>query len=185
MTKIKICGITNLEDALGAIELGADALGFVFAPSPRQITLDKAKEIIEKLPPFVAAVGVFVDEKPGWVMRVAAQCRLDWVQLHGDEPPQYCDELGLKIIKVFKKEIQEGYNVSGILIDTKEKDWELAVEAKKYGKPIILAGGLTPENVVEAIRMVNPYGVDVSRGVESHPGKKDYRKMEEFIDAAR
>lgn len=182
---IKICGIINLEDALAAVELGADALGFVFAPSPRQITLDKAKEIIEKLPPFVTAVGVFMDEKPGWVMRVAAQCQLDWVQLHGDEPPQYCDELGLKIIKVFKKEIKPGYNVSGIMIDTKEKDWELAIEAKKYGRPVILAGGLTPENVSEAIKRVMPYAVDVSSGVESSPGKKDYEKMKRFIDAAR
>lgn len=185
--RIKVCGITNLEDALAAVGLGVDALGFVFAPSPRQITPDKAKEIIRRLPPWIATVGVFVDEKPEWIMRVVSECRLDWVQLHGDESPQYCKDLDLKIIKTIKTDIERisEYDVSGVLLDIsmgtgKVYNWDLAVEAKKYGKPIILSGGLTPENVSEAIRKVIPYGVDVSSGVESSPGKKDYEKMKKF-----
>lgn len=183
MTRIKICGITNTEDAIKAVELGADALGFVFAPSPRQINLEKAKEIIEKLPPWIATVGVFVNEKPSRIMQIVSQCKLDWVQLHGEESPEYCKQLDLKIIKVFKNNIDriQEYDISGVLIDTKIKNWDLVIEAKKYGKPIILAGGLTPDNVCEAINKVKPYGVDVSSGVESSPGKKDYEKMKAFM----
>lgn len=187
--RVKICGITNLEDALVAVRLGVDALGFVFAPSPRQITPDEAKEIIKRLPPWIATVGVFVDEKPEWIMRVASHCKLDWVQLHGDESPQYCKDLDIKIIKTIKSNIERipEYDVPGILLDIsmgtgKVYNWDLAVEAKKYGKPIILSGGLTSENVGEAIRKVMPYGVDVSSGVESSPGKKDSEKIKRFVE---
>lgn len=167
--RIKICGITNIEDAQAAVELGADALGFVFAPSPRQVTPQQAKEIIEKLPPFVATVGVFTDESPERIRQIADECKLDYIQLHGAKP-----------IKILKKDI-----LAGILVDTKEHDWESAIDAKKYSKPVILAGSLTPENVAEAIKKVKPYAVDVSSGIESSPGKKDYEKMKRFIDAAR
>lgn len=193
MVKVKICGITNIEDALSAVELGADALGFVFAPSPRQVTHEKAKEIIKKLPPWISTVGVFVNEKPERIL----QMDLDWIQLHGEESPDYCRELGRKIVKTIRvkeksslEKIPE-YSVAGILLDTydpalsggtgKGFNWDLAIEAKKFGKPIILAGGLNPENVAEAIKRVQPYGVDISSGVESSPGKKDYEKMKQFI----
>lgn len=184
--------MTNLEDALNAVSLGVDALGFVFAPSQREISPEKAKEIIEKLPPWVSVVGVFVDEKPERIMQIASQCKLDYVQLHGDETPEYCEQLDIKIIKTIKTDIKKipEYKVSGILLDIskgtgKVYNWDLAIEAKKYGKPIILSGGLTPENVSEAIKKVKPYGVDVSTGIESSPGKKDYEKMKLFMQESR
>lgn len=192
MVRVKICGITNLEDALNAVKLGADALGFVFAPSSREINPEKAKEIVEKLPPWVSTVGVFVDEKPSRVMQIVNQCKLDYAQLHGDESPEYCGQLDIKVIKTIKTEIKRipEYDVPGILLDIskgtgKVFDWDLAVEAKKYGKPIILSGGLTPENVKKAIKKVKPYGVDVSTGVESGPGKKDCEKMKLFIQESK
>lgn len=192
MTRVKICGITYLEDAINAVELGVDALGFVFAPSPREISPEKAKEIIEKLPPWVSAVGIFVDEKPSKVMQIASQCKLDYVQLHGEETPEYCEQLDIKIIKTIKTDIKRipEYKVSGILLDIskgtgKVYNWDLAIEAKKYAKPIILSGGLTPTNVREAIKKVKPYGVDVSTGVELSLGKKDYKKMKEFMEGVK
>ena len=198
MVRVKICGITNIDDALEAVRLGVDALGFVFAPSPRQIEPHRAKEIINKLPPWVPAVGVFVNEKPECILQIVNQTGLDWVQLHGEESPDYCRELGLKLIKSLRvkgksslKKIPE-YPVGGILLDTydpslfggtgKSFNWDLAIEAKHFGKPIILAGGLNSENVKEAISKVQPYGVDVSSGVESSPGKKDYEKMQRFME---
>lgn len=201
MVRIKICGITNLKDAMDAAGLGADALGFIFAPSPRQIEPARAKEIISKLPPWISTVGVFVNEKPERIMRIAGFAGLDMVQLHGEESPEYCAELGLKIIKAVKvkdknnlKKIDD-YNVSGIILDTydpklmggtgKSFNWNLAVSAKKFGKPVILSGGLTPDNVSDAIKKVKPYGVDVSTGIEFSPGKKDFKKMKKFIDYAK
>ena len=198
MVRIKICGITNIEDALGAVELGASALGFVFAPSPRQLDPLMVKEITAKLPPWVSTVGVFVNEKPERLLQIVNQTGLDWVQLHGEESPEYCRELGLKIIKTVRikdnsslEKLSE-YPVSGILLDTYDPavlggtgrnfNWDLAIGAKKLGKPVILAGGLNAENVVEAILKVKPYGVDVSSGVECKPGKKDYEKMKKFIE---
>lgn len=198
MVRVKICGITNIDDALNAVQLGADALGFVFAPSPRQVVASKIKVIIEKLPPWVSAVGVFVNEKPERVLQIVNQTGLDWVQLHGEESPDYCRELGLKVIKSLRVKDRSSlgkipeFSVSGILLDTydpalfggtgKGFNWDLGVEAKKFDKPIILAGGLNPENVAEAISKVQPYGVDVSSGVESSPGKKDYEKMKQFME---
>lgn len=189
MVRVKFCGITNLEDALSACELGVHALGFVFAASPRQIDPEKAGDIIKRLPPWVVSVGVFVDEKPGIIKQIAERCGIDWIQLHGWETPEYCNELKLKIIKTIKSDIEKitRYDVQGILLDTSKGagmlyDWNLACEAKKFGKPIILSGGLSPENIRDAILKVKPYGVDVSSGIESSPGKKDYEKMKKFME---
>jgi len=213
MFKVKICGITNIGDALEAVRLGADALGFVFAPSPRKVEPLKAKQIINKLPPWISVVGVFVDEQIEYIQKIVQQAGLDWVQLHGKETPEYCRALGGKQIKAFRVKdssslglIRE-YPCAGILLDAYDSsvlglpsrrgvpprmggtgklfDWDLAVTAKQFGKPIILAGGLTPENIKEAVEKVNPYGVDVSSGVEINPGKKDYKKLERFITAVK
>lgn len=190
--KVKICGITNMEDAMDAIELGADALGFVFAESPRKITANTAKKIIDNLPPYITTVGVFVNEKPDKILEITKKCRLDRVQLHGEETPEYCKKLGLKIVKTIKSNIEiiPKYKVEGILLDISKGrgrlfDWDLAKQAARYGKPVILAGGLCADNVSEAIKKVKPYGVDVSSGVERTPGKKEYEKMKQFIMEAK
>jgi len=202
MFKIKICGITNLEDANAAINFGADALGFVFySKSPRVVTPEAAKNIISHLPQTITTVGVFVDENKANIEETASYTGLDIIQLHGSEPPEYCN-FSRKIIKAFRiKEpsdlasLRAYKSVSAFLLDTYSPDemggtgqtfnWEIAVKAKKYGK-IILAGGLTPENIDEAIRVVQPYGVDVSSGVEgSEKGKKDHKKLQLFIQRAR
>lgn len=203
MIKIKICGITRIEDALCAVESGADAIGFVFYPrSPRYITPEKAKEIISSIPPFITTVGVFVNEKMDTLIDMASYTGIDIVQLHGDEPPEYCHSLGRRFIKAFR--IKENFDIekigqykqaSAFLLDTyhtespggtgKVFDWNRAIEAKKYGK-IILAGGLNPENVAGAIKKVNPYGVDVSSGVETGvKGIKDHDKIRAFIKVVR
>jgi phosphoribosylanthranilate isomerase len=202
MVRIKICGITNLEDALLAAELGADALGFIFyAKSPRKVDAETARAIIAQLPPFVAAVGVFVDEAAAVVQELAAKVRLDWVQLHGQESPDYCRTLGYKVIKAFRIQDEDsmrqlaGYQgaAQALLLDTYKKgqvggtgeifDWHLARQAKKYG-PIILAGGLTAENVAQAIATVLPAAVDAASGTEAAPGKKDPAKLRAFFEAA-
>lgn len=199
--RVKICGITNNEDAQAAIELGADALGFVFAKSPRQVTQEQARDIIEKLPPFVSPVGVFVDEKVDIIKEICTFCNIYTVQLHGNEDPSYLHDLrGYKIIKAFRIK-EEGdlkplakYQPHAFLLDSYVKgvmggtgatfNWEIARQAHKYGH-IILSGGLTPENVREAICIVKPYAVDVSSGVESSPGKKDKELMKRFITNAK
>ncbi|MGD2185292.1 MAG: phosphoribosylanthranilate isomerase [Desulfobacterales bacterium] len=188
--KVKICGITNLEDASMAVELGADALGFIFAPSPRQIAPQKAREIIRTVPPFIKTVGVFVNQAPAAIKEIMQYCGLDLVQLHGDESPAFCDELMPYVIKAIrikdKSSLQHGpaYHgkVRALLLDTysKEKaggtgktfDWELAIKTKKQEIPVILSGGLTPSNIAAAIHAVRPYAVDVNSGIESYPGKK-------------
>jgi phosphoribosylanthranilate isomerase len=201
MVRIKICGITNIEDALLAAELGADALGFIFYPqSPRHVAPEIAREIIAQLPPFVAAVGVFVDEAAAEVQELAARVGLDWVQLHGQESPDYCRSLGHKVIKGFR--IQDegsllqlaGYRgaAQAMLLDTYKKgqvggtgeifDWQLARKAKEYG-PIILAGGLNPDNVAAAIATAGPAAVDTASGTEAAPGKKDPAKLRAFFKA--
>ena len=203
MIKVKICGITTLEDALFSIEHGADALGFVFAKSPRQISPAQAEKIIRKLPPFIERVGVFVDEIPHHMQKLARELGLTAVQLHGREIPEFCAHLHpltvIKSINVNNKNdinIISAYNsVHAILLDSfvagknggsgKTFDWSLAKLAVKFDKPIILSGGLTAKNVKEAIKKVNPYGVDVSSGVESKPGKKDKKKIAEFLKAAK
>ncbi|MBI5056340.1 MAG: phosphoribosylanthranilate isomerase [Nitrospirae bacterium] len=202
MLKIKICGITNTDDASAAIEYGADALGFVFyQKSPRYITPETAKTIISSLPPFIKTVGVFVDKEKKEVEKITAYTGLDLIQFHGSEPPEYCST-SRKVIKALRvKELSDleplkrYKTASAFLLDTYSSEtiggtgqifnWEIAIEAKKFGR-IILAGGLTPENIEEAVKLVQPYGVDVASGVEgSIKGRKDHKKLRLFIERAR
>jgi len=202
MAKIKICGITNLNDALIAVNLEVDALGFVFYPqSPRFISPDKAKQICREIPPFTLCIGVFVNEKEEDVLNVAKECHLDALQFHGNESPEYCSFFSdYKVIKSFSLKNQSDlatiphYKVQAILIDAydparyggtgKKADWELARAAKGFG-PLILAGGLDETNVCEAIREVDPYAVDVSSGVELLPGVKYPVKLRRFVEMVR
>ncbi len=202
MTKIKICGITNLDDAMAAVDFGSDALGFVFfRESPRAISPQSAASIIAKLPAFTTTVGVFVDSPLDEIQKIVNVTGIDVIQLHGDEPPESC-RLQRKVIKGIRVKSLEsleplkGYRdlVSAFLLDTfaphmpggtgQVFNWDIAIEAKNFGR-IILAGGLTPENISEAIRRVNPYAVDVSSGVELAKGKKDHQKMRLFIERAK
>jgi len=202
MTRIKICGITSPEDALTAVEAGADALGFVFyKESPRHIFPEEAARIINLLPPFVQAVGLFVNEAPEIVNQISRNCGLGLVQLHGDETPDYCKMIEQRVMKAFRirsltcLDPIADYRLSGCLLDAyspaafggtgKRFNWEIACEAMIRGHRIVLAGGLTPDNVAEAIRQVKPYAVDVSSGVEVAPGKKDVDKVREFIRNAK
>jgi phosphoribosylanthranilate isomerase len=202
MVRIKICGITGVRDARTAARLGADALGFNFYKgSPRYIRPERARAIIEALPPFITNVGVFVDESADEVIRIARVAGLDAVQLHGDERPSVVHAVnGVRRIKAIRvrdaRDVERcrRYRVEAYLLDAyvPEKrggtgatfNWELAREAAAFG-PIILAGGLNPENVAEAIRVAQPYAVDVASGVESEPGKKDRALMEAFIREVR
>jgi phosphoribosylanthranilate isomerase len=199
--KIKVCGTTNLKDALFAVDSGADAIGFIFyKKSPRYILQKDAKDIVAKLPPFVETVGVFVNETSDKVNRIAEQCKLTAIQLHGDESPAFCRRIKRRVIKAYRVKDTNSfkgmadYDVSGFLLDSyndeskggtgKTFDWNLALRAKKQG-PIILAGGLNPYNVYTAIHRVKPYGVDVCSGVEKSPGIKDSVKIDEFIKSVR
>jgi phosphoribosylanthranilate isomerase len=200
MVKVKICGITNIEDALAAVDYGADALGFVFYhKSPRYVTPEKAREIIGQMPPFIPTVGVFVNETPEKIKEIIKFSGIDILQLHGDEPPDACyiwhrviralrvrDFADLKPLGVCR--------VSAFLLDTYSAEsyggtgqifnWDIAVEAKRFGR-IILSGGLNPDNIEKAVRYVRPYAVDVSSGIEEEKGKKDLKKMREFIELAK
>ncbi|MEE9614446.1 MAG: phosphoribosylanthranilate isomerase [Thermodesulfobacteriota bacterium] len=201
MPKVKICGITDPDDALHAADCGADALGFIFwKGSPRYVEPAVAARIVGDLPPFVTTVGVFVNEAPGEIRRVRGEVGLDVVQLHGEETPELCGSLGGRVIKAFR--IKEGkdveaakaYRASAYLLDTFKDgvqggtgetfDWDAAVEAKKFGR-VILSGGLTPDNVADAIRHVRPYAVDVGSGVEKGPGRKDRDKVSKFIEEVK
>jgi phosphoribosylanthranilate isomerase len=202
-TKIKICGITNPADAQLAVELGADALGFIFYPkSPRHINVPAAADICNALPPFVARVGVFVNELEYEIEKALAECLLTALQFHGDEPPGFCQKFAAKSIKAIRVRDEESlraaaeYDVDALLLDTytdnarggtgKTFDWSLALKAKEtLAPPIILSGGLTTVNVQEAIRKVRPYAVDVSSGVEREPGKKDPEKLRRFIELCK
>ncbi|MDA8427872.1 MAG: phosphoribosylanthranilate isomerase [Geobacteraceae bacterium] len=202
MVKVKICGITSPEDAFTAIEAGADALGFVFySASPRHVSPEQAAAIIRGLPPFVQTVGLFVNEDSAIVNSIADQCGLDVIQLHGEETPEYCESIRRRILKAFRvKDITildalPKYRVAGYLLDAwspaahggtgQTCNWEIAAEAVHRGERIILAGGLTPENIAESIRQVRPFGVDVSSGVESAPGRKDASKLRRFVELAK
>lgn len=192
--RVKICGIRDIETALGAADAGADALGFVFAPGKRTVSPEEAREIIGKLPPMVSRVGVFVNLPAAEVAAIAAYAGLDTVQLHGEEPPEYCRDLEFKVIKSFPAgsagdlERAKDYRVDGYLLDTPVQgrsggtgrvfDWRLA--AGFNAGPLILAGGLNTENVREAIAIAKPYAVDVSSGVETG-GRKDIGKIRDFI----
>jgi len=199
MVRAKICGITNLEDALLAAELGAHALGFIFYPkSPRAVRPEVARDIIRQLPPFVVTVGVFVDEDAELVRDMATTVGLDWLQLHGRESPDYCRSLGRRVIKAFRIKDESSLSllpeyagaVQAFLLDAylpdvpggtgDSFDWDLARRAQEFG-PIILAGGLTAENVAAAIRAARPQAVDVASGVEAAPGRKDPEKLIAFF----
>ena len=200
--KVKICGVTNVADALAAAEAGADMIGLNFYEgSPRHISLQTAMEIHRALPPFVLRVGVFVNPAEDLVMRALGECGLSLLQFHGDETSEFCTQFGAMSMKAFRIQnagsltALENYQTDAFLLDAHSKsglggtgetfNWDLAVEAQKFGKPIFLAGGLTPENVAEAVRQVQPFAVDVSSGVESAPGKKDAAKVRAFIETVR
>jgi len=208
MAKVKICGITNIEDALLASEHGADALGFIFAPSPRKVRPEEVKEMVAKLPPFVAKVGVFAHHTLSEIKEIMSFCGLDLAQLHGGEPPDFCALLAPKAIKAIALESLpplselKRYNIAAFLLDREKKmtspllannsgpmtgdsyHWQKAREIKGV-KPVILGGGLTPENVRQAVEIAQPYAVDVASGVEKSPGKKDPKKLRDFIEAAK
>jgi phosphoribosylanthranilate isomerase len=201
-TKVKICGLTSVADALAAAEAGADMIGLMFyAGSPRHITVTQAAEIARALPPFVLKVGVFVNPEESQVLEAIAACGLNLLQFHGDEPSEFCTQFGLMSVKALRVQnadslaALENYATDAFLLDAYSKsglggtgekfNWDLAIEAQKFGKPIFLAGGLTPENVADAVKKVRPFAVDVSSGVESAPGKKDAAKVRAFIAAVR
>jgi phosphoribosylanthranilate isomerase len=196
--KVKICGITNIDDALTAADLGADALGFIFVESsPRYITPRAARKIIQGLPPFVVPIGVVADMTYHEISEVINLTGIGCVQLHGEEMPEQLTQYPVPVYKSFRvdssfdPEILRRYKGSAYLLDTKISgelggtgqtfDWEIAVKAKKYGR-IILAGGLTPGNIIEAARKVQPYAVDVNSGVEERPGKKDHTKLKSLFE---
>lgn len=200
--RVKICGITNRADAFAAAEAGADALGFMFfAASSRNIAAKQAREIIRELPPFIARVGVFVNPTEKEVRDAMEQSGIDTLQFHGEESPEFCRQFGLRVLKAFRVaddsslKALPAYSIETWLLDSfvpgqqggtgARFNWDLAVEAVRLGGRVILAGGLTPENVAEAVRKVQPYGLDVSSGVESSPGKKDTAKVRAFIAAAK
>jgi phosphoribosylanthranilate isomerase len=204
MVRVKICGITDKDDAFKAVKFGADALGFVFyKKSPRYVSPSRARNIIAILPPFVTTVGIFVNERQGAINDITSFCGLNAVQLSGDEDNHYCTRLkrgNIKVIKGFRVDpafnfdVIKKFNVDSILFDAYQENsfggtgktfnWELLKQANTK-IPFILSGGLNHENIMDAIKTVKPYGVDVSSGVELEPGKKDHRKMESFIKNAK
>jgi|CXWL01.1.fsa_nt_gi phosphoribosylanthranilate isomerase len=197
MTRIKICGITNIDDARAAVDAGADQLGFVFSPSPRKMLPADVRDIVSALPTHVTSVGVFRDADRSELERIAAGVGLDFIQLHGDESPKYCKGLNRHIIK--RIAVREGdsasdlrarmqrYEVSAFVLDPgagdgRIFDWRIASDLNDR---VILAGGLTPANVAQAVRLVRPYGVDVASGTEQSPGHKDIDKLRQFVRAVR
>jgi phosphoribosylanthranilate isomerase len=197
---VKICGITRLTDALHAVEQGATAVGFVLWPrSPRAVSVDRAAGIIAELPSHVMAVGVFVNEPVDGIRAIAERLRLTAVQLHGDEPPAYAEALDWPVIRaVSVGDIGEAWEAwspeTALLVDNIDPvrrggtgaviDWSSAADLAQKRR-VVLAGGLTPDNVASAIRAVRPFGVDVSSGVEAAPGVKDFDKVTQFIANAR
>lgn len=199
MVKVKICGLTNLDDALAAVEAGADALGFVFAPSPRRVDPETVRTVVHRLPPFVTTVGVFVDRSVEEINEIVDFCRLGAVQLHGAENETEASRIRAGVIRVVRMGGPDGFDENlrpgaALLLDAYHPelkggtgltfDWSLAADAARKRR-IILAGGLTPENAAEAVRTVRPYAVDVSSGVEAEPGRKDHEKLERFIHAVK
>ena len=205
MTLVKICGITNLNDALAAIAAGADALGFNFyKPSPRYIAPQSAREIIEQLPDSQLTIGVFVNEEsPQAIMNIANEAEIKALQLHGDESPDYCRELAatttvIKTLAVsdnFDPKLAQSYQVDAIMLDTRDNrlrggtgrvfDWSIAQQVSELVPKLYLAGGLSPENVEEAINKVRPYAVDACSSLEDTPGTKNHERMRAFIDTVR
>jgi phosphoribosylanthranilate isomerase len=196
MTIIKICGITNIPDAREAVSLGADALGFIFAPSPRQVTPQIAREICQEIPASIWRVGVFVNADPQVVQKIADYCGLTILQFHGEETPAYCAQFSRPIIKAIRVEnyasfrklanypsaiiLLEGFHPQRRGGTGKAFPWEMALELRKK-RNFILSGGLNPENVARAISLLQPWGVDVCSGVERRPREKDKEKMAQFI----
>jgi phosphoribosylanthranilate isomerase len=200
--KVKICGITNVADALAAAGAGADLVGLMFyEKSPRHVSIQTAADIARQLPPSIVKVGVFVNPQADLVLRAIGDCGLDLLQFHGEETPEFCTRFGLMSMKAFRIRDAESlralpdFKTEAWLLDAytpdkpggtgKKFNWDLAVEASKFGRPIFLAGGLTPENVAQAVRRVRPCGVDVSSGVETSPGRKDQARVAAFIKAAK
>ena len=202
MIRIKFCGFTCQEDIVSAVTLGVDAYGFVFyPPSRRAVTVEQAVRLTEKLPAFLTRVGLFVNASKADILETFSLCRLNLIQLHGDESPEFCDSLGVPYIRALRvrsgmnieREMEKYVGASGFLFDTyvegqpggtgKRFDWELIPNISS--KKIILAGGLTPENVKDAVDRVGPWAVDVSGGIESKPGRKDPDKMARFVEACR
>ncbi len=207
-TRIKLCGITRGEDAAAAVAAGVDALGFIFAEkSPRRIDPDQARAIIMDLPPFVSAVGVFVDAEGRDVEEIIRYCHLTFAQLHGEEDPKYCERLRrqsapCRVIKAFRVHpglqaehlAQFAPDVAGFLFDTWRQgvaggtgesfDWS-HISHWRLPRPVILAGGLKPENVAESLRRVRPFALDVNSGVESSPGIKDIGRLHAFVREVR
>ncbi len=203
MTKIKICGITNKRDAIAAASLGIDMMGFVFYNGSKRYVEPKiVRDIANELPPFVAKVGVFVDLDKNKVIEIAEECALDMLQFHGDEAPDYCAGFkdSYKVMKAFR--IKESGSLKGIndynadfyILDAysaegkggtgESFDWKI-IESFEFLRPVILSGGLTPDNVRDAIERFSPYGVDVSSGVETSPGKKNIPLMKKFVENVR
>jgi phosphoribosylanthranilate isomerase len=204
MTFVKICGITNLDDALAAVDAGADALGFNFyKPSPRYITPEAAREIIAELPQTILTIGVFVNEQsPQAAEDLARRASVTAIQLHGDESPDYCRNLtSHRVIKAlaagadFDAEQARAYEVDAILLDTKDPelrggtgrvfDWSIAKQVKRLVPKLFLAGGLSLQNIEQAIISVDPYGVDACSALEETPGKKDHVRVRSFIQTIR
>ena len=205
MTFIKICGITNVDDALAAVTAGADALGFNFySPSPRYVTPQNAREIIVKLPMSVLTVGVFVNEdSPASVLNIANEAGITALQLHGDESPSYCRELArdryviksLAVANDFDLQTVAAYEVEAVMLDTKHFalrggtgcvfDWSIAREVNKVVPKLFLAGGLSPNNIEEAIATVRPYAVDACSALEDRPGRKNHERMRDFVETVR
>lgn len=204
MTFIKICGITNLDDALAAVALGADALGFNFyKPSPRYLSPARARAIIERLPAPVLKVGVFVNEEAEAIKRIANEAGVSALQLHGDESPEYCQSLAadhyviktLAVSEEFDKAMAHAYDVEAIMLDTRHSslrggtgrafDWTIAREIGEVVPRLFLAGGLSPENIYQAIETVRPYAVDACSALETRPGIKNHARMRAFVEAVR
>jgi phosphoribosylanthranilate isomerase len=202
--KIKICGITNKEDALNAVALDVDAIGFIFYEhSPRYVTPEVVEEIMLDLPPFIHTVGVFVNSSFDDIVEIRRRCKLSVCQLHGSESPDFCIPFQSQLIKAISVKDTEDLGVipkykgvvSSILLDTKVEhvhggtgrtfDWGLALEAKEYDVPLILSGGINEDNIEKAITLVQPYAIDLCSGVENEPGKKDYNKMKRLVDILR
>jgi phosphoribosylanthranilate isomerase len=199
---VKICGITTEADALAAADAGADAIGLMFYEgSPRHVTIEQARAISTALPPQIIRVGVFVNADEALISRAIAECTLNILQFHGDETPEDCGRFPVMTLKAFRMagpetlEQMQQFPTDGFLLDAFAEDalggtgarfnWELAARAQEFGRPIFLAGGLTPNNVANAVRQVQPFAVDVSSGVEIEPGKKCADKMCAFVSAAK
>jgi phosphoribosylanthranilate isomerase len=197
MTRVKICGITSAEDAAAAVDAGADALGFIFVPgTPRYVAPATAASVLERVPPFVSTVGVFVDQPLDELLRIVGALRLHAVQLHGQESAEYARRMPVPVIRALRVRnaaslhAMDTYPAHAFLLDAYVEGrpggtgvpipWDVALRAKGT-KPVILSGGLRPDTVGAAVRLVRPYGVDVSSGVEQSPGRKDHRKVREFI----